>query len=252
METTPVVLEFPNPNFIATLNGLWTFLLLLLLAAIAAASFATTSWTTTKKLLVSRLLFRGGKSVNAPFSSYCFSDCSSDEEEEEEDDESYSSDDDDDEDGSDEENHGEEGESKLGQYCNFHEPDFDWQNSVVKFWEGLDFGLGSGDPTRLTAEADRGGNVAVKVWDSRASPPSESAAAVATWPTVRRGREEEKVVYVGGGGGDQVRERLTVVDLRNVKTTLGELRRQCWSDGVTTASGESSGLNMIDWLLCPK
>ncbi|KAJ6839486.1 uncharacterized protein M6B38_313875 [Iris pallida] len=252
METTPVVLELPNPNSITSLNGLWTFLLLLLLAAIAAASFATTR-TTTKKLSISRILFRGGKSVNTPFSSYCFSDYSSDDEEEEDeddDDESYSSDEDDD-DGSDEENHGEEGESKRGQYCKFHEPDFDWQNSVVKFWEGLDFGLGSADPTRLTAEADRGGNVAVRVWDPRASPPSESAAAVATWRTVR-GREEEKVVYVGGGGGDQVRERLTVVDLRNVKTTLGELRRQCWSDGVTMASGEGSGLNMIDWLLRPQ
>ncbi|KAJ6854128.1 putative formin-like protein 3 isoform X2 [Iris pallida] len=234
---TPLLVELQNPNFIYNLRALWTLAALVLGAAVAAL-ISTRSGTT----LLPRMC--DGRSVIPHSSSYSYSSDDDDDSCSNPDDHSDDEDDDDSEETtpplSDLSSSGDDEEEFQGQYDN--------SDSVVKFWD--EAGFRPGPPCSiLTAEAEveeegRGsGHLAVvRLWDAR------SAEVAATWRTEGAvavagvGTREERVYVVDGIG------RVTVVDLRNVRSAVGEFRR--WSDAVVSAGEEAWRRNAAAAAMC--
>lgn len=231
--------RFQSPNSVVHLRTLWTW------AALIVAFVATFSSLLRRSKRVI-LGFRKVRSVNSHLHSRTFDDdvssCSSDDEsdDDEKEEEELVTDSDEMEVGDFEDVQGQNGNSVR----RFTWPELARDESVVKFWDGLGlrFGRPSGSISLLDLDRDEtlrsfrwgSGDIpavrvaspetflwaregGVRFWDARA-PAAESA----TWQAEVLGRlvgigGEDNEVYLGDDVG-----KLTVVDLRNVRSPLAE------------------------------
>ncbi|KAJ6822385.1 putative leucine-rich repeat extensin-like protein 3 [Iris pallida] len=238
---TPLLLELENLNFTSDLKAIWTFAALVL-----AAIFATRSRALL--LLLPRIFLSGKSVISRPSSSSDASFSYSDDD----DDDNSSSDDDGSDDEDEDDDHNEETTPPLSSSYNIYEEEEEEEEEfqgqygnydrVVKFW---DEAFRSGPPPSssvLTAEeeAETGGHLAVvRLWDAR------SPEVVATWRAEGEavaagfGRREERVHVMDGTG------RVTVVDLRNVRSALGE----SWRPERPSCPGEGDGIGKEDKLM---